>query len=170
MTEGKAKAASLCPYMCWDSSQKCLKPARLLVGVLFHDFTRKTSFFRENGTQSRKWDRKSMKIFFLPSVISHRDTEAPFAPDVLLHLPKLRALPTAELGAIGSVVFFQCDSRPLFDTFELSGLENLRFFHPPKRDQKMEQTPTYNWADFRHFWDEDGKRVAGFSSTPKAGP
>jgi hypothetical protein len=36
----------------------------------------------------------------------------------------------------------------------LSGLENLRFFHPPKRDQKWNKTPTNNWADFIRFRDE----------------
>ena len=32
-------------------------------------------------------------------------------------LPKLWALPMSESGAMSAAVFFQCDSRPLFDTF-----------------------------------------------------
>ena len=38
---------------------------------------------------------------------------------MLLPLPKLWALPTSEseVGAMGAAVFFQCYSRPLFDTF-----------------------------------------------------
>ena len=49
---------------------------------------------------------------------------------------------------MGAAVFFQCDSRPLFDTF---CLENLSVF---SIHQKMEQNPTYNWADLIHFRDE----------------
>ena len=63
-------------------------------------------------------------------------------------LPKLWALPMSESGAMGAAVFFQCDSRPLFDTF---CLENLSVF---SIHQKMEQNPTYNWADLIHFRDE----------------
>ena len=64
-------------------------------------------------------------------------------------LPKLWALPMSESGAMGAAVFFQCDSRPLFDTF---CLENLSVF---SIHQKMEQNPTYNWADLIHFRDEN---------------
>ena len=28
-------------------------------------------------------------------------------------------------------------------------------FHPPKRNPKSNKTPTYNWADFIRFRDED---------------
>ena len=49
---------------------------------------------------------------------------------------------------MGAAVFFQCDSRPLFDTF---CLENLSVF---SIHQKMEQNPTYNWADLIHFRDD----------------
>ena len=137
-----------------------MSSARLLVGVLFHDFTRKKSFFRENGNQSRKWDRKPMKIFFLPSVISHRETEAPFAPssDIGSAHNFGRCKNTSCSCTCRSCGHFQCPSSEqlapmcFFSVIAahfltLSGLENLRF-------SKMEQNPTYNWADFRHFWDE----------------
>ena len=67
---------------------------------------------------------------------------------MLLPLPKLWALPTAEVGAMGTAVFFQCDSRPLFDTFCLGKPVGFSI------RQKMEQNPTYNWADLIHFQDE----------------
>ena len=59
---------------------------------------------------------------------------------------------------MGAAVFFQCDSRPLFDTF---CLENLSVF---SIHQKMEQNPTYNWADLIHFRDETGIARTGPST------
>ena len=49
---------------------------------------------------------------------------------------------------MGAAVFFQCDSRPLFDTFCLGKPVGFSI------RQKMEQNPTYNWADLIHFRDE----------------
>ena len=151
-------------YSSWISSPKCMKPAQLLVGVLFHDFSRKRYFSCKNGTQSRKWKGKIKKSVLHPvpqmaarhggaHCSAFRHWKCPqlgqgrenimFSP-----LPKLWALPMSESGAMGAAVFFQCDSRPLFDTF---CLENLSVF---SIHQKMEQNPTYNWADLIHFRDE----------------
>ena len=47
------------------------------------------------------------------------------------HVAKLWALRMLQAGAIGAVVRFECDIRPLFAHFLLG---NVRFFHPPKRD------------------------------------
>ena len=49
---------------------------------------------------------------------------------------------------MGAAVCFQRDSRPLFDTFCLGKPVGFSI------RQKMEQNPTYNWADLIHFRDE----------------
>ena len=57
-----------------------MKPARLLVGVLFHDFSRKRYFSCKNGTQSRKWKGKIKKSVLHPFRRWRLDTAAPIAP------------------------------------------------------------------------------------------
>ena len=63
---------------------KVYEPARLLVGGLFHDFSRKRYFSCKNGTQSRKWKGKSRNQFFTRSADGGSTRRRP-----LLRLPTL---------------------------------------------------------------------------------
>ena len=144
-----------------------MSSAQLLVGVLFHDFSRKRYFSCKNGTQSRKWKGKIKKSVLHPFRRWRLDTAAPIAPpsDIGSAHNLGRGENTSCSCPCPSCGHFQhrrseqwappCVFSEIAAHFlTLSVLENLRFFDPSKRDPESNKTPINNWADFIRFRDE----------------